>query len=219
MNQTDTALITRVLLLDPQCLLGRGMPDALRHEGVQVVGEAGCWDELQRLLGNVAADVLLLDGNVAGPAGLQILEAIKAQPSSPRTLVLSVNTEAAYAAQAARPGADGYLSRSCGIGALVDAIRSVAQGGLCTSPATATLQVGASGQPAALRPQHFSEREQQLLAMLASGHRLPDIAERLELPPKAVSVYRARLLEKMKLSNNAELAHYAMRHHLVAAAA
>lgn len=65
----------------------------------------------------------------------------------------------------------------------------------------------------------LSEREQQLLELLASGQRLPDIAERLDLAPKAVSVYRARLLEKMKLSTNAELAHYAMTHHLVGAAA
>jgi two-component system, NarL family, invasion response regulator UvrY len=217
MNQIDTAAATpRVLLLDDHALLRRGMRDALRDEGVRVVGEAASWDELQPLLRNAPADVLVLDGNVPGPGGLDVLEAIKAQPSPPRTLVMSMGADAAYAAQAARGGAAGYLSKSCDIATLTDAIRTVAQGRQYIAPAVACPGGDAQAAPT---QQHFSEREQQLLALLASGRRLPDIAERLELAPKAVSVYRARLLEKMKLSSNAELAHWAVRHNLVGAAA
>jgi two-component system invasion response regulator UvrY len=219
MMQTDTAATTRVLLVDNHALLRRGMRDALRDEGLRVVGEAGSWDELQPLLHSVAVDVLVLDSHLPGPAGLDVLNAIKKQPSPPHTLVMSTDAEGAYAAQASRAGAGGYLSKSCDIAALVDAIRTVAQGRQYVAPAIAARLADPLTASAQHLPQRFSEREQQLLAMLACGRRLPDIAERLELPAKAVSVYRARLLEKMKLSTNAELAHYAIRHNLVAAAA
>jgi DNA-binding NarL/FixJ family response regulator len=132
--------------------------------------------------------------------------------------VLSTDAQHADAARALHAGAGGYLNKSCGIAALVDAIGTVAQGRRYIAPAIASRLAGALASPAQPLPhQRFSGREQQLLALLASGQRLPDIAERLELPHKTVCVYRARLLEKMKLSNNAELAHYAIHHKLVAA--
>jgi DNA-binding NarL/FixJ family response regulator len=211
--------MTRVLLLDDHALLRRGMRDALREEGLRVVGEAGCWNELKPLLRGVAADVLVLDINVPGPSGQDVLETLKTQRSPLRTLALSTDAQDAHAARALRTGAGGYLNKSCGIAALADAVRTVAQGRRYIAPAIASQLAEALAQPAQ-HPLHqrFSDREQQLLALLASGHRLPDIAERLELPPKTVSVYRARLLEKMKLSTNAELAHYAIHHKLVSTA-
>ena len=219
MIQTTTPLLPRVLLLDDHALLRRGMRDALRDEGLQVVGEAGCWNELEPLLHNVPADVLVLDINVPGPRGQNVLETLQARSSPPRTLALSAQGEPVPAAQSPRAIAGGYLSKACGIATLVDAIQTVAQGRPYNAPAVTTQGADAPAASSA-QPLHqrFSERERQLLAMLASGRRLPDIAQRLELPPKTIGVYRARLLEKMKLSTNAELAHYAMHHKLMPAA-
>ena len=210
--------MTRVLLVDDHALIRRGMRDALRESGLEVAGEAASYDELGPLLRELSFDVLLLDINLPRVSGLEILELHRTLPSPPRTLVVSMYPEDQYAVKVLRAGAWGYVSKSADTAALVDAIRTVARGRKYISPSIASLLAEQLSAPVQHLPhERLSEREQQLLQMLALGRRLPEIAQQLDLPAKTVSVYRARLLEKMKLSSNAELAHYASRHNLLPA--
>jgi two-component system invasion response regulator UvrY len=210
--------MTRVLLVDDHALIRRGMRDALADDGVEVVGEAACWDELDPLLAAQACDVLLLDIQLPGPSGLDILERLAARPARPRTLVVSMYPEDPYAVKALGAGADGYVEKSADTAALVEAIARVARGERAVSTAIARL-LGQAPAPAGAGAAHdqLSPREQLLLVLIAQGLKLPDIADRLAVPPKTVGVYRARLLEKLKLSGNAEVAHYAATHGLVPA--
>lgn len=210
--------MTRLLLVDDHALIRRGMRDALRESGLEVAGEAGCYDELQPLLGQVAFDVLLLDINLPRTSGLEILELLKLQPAPPRALVVSMYPEDQYAVKALRAGAWGYVSKSGDTAALLEAIATVARGRRYISPAVASLLAEQLAAPVQHLPhERLSEREQQLMVLLASGLRLQDIAQQFGLPAKTVSVYRARLLEKMRMSSSAELAHYARRHNLMPA--
>ncbi|HZY19178.1 MAG TPA: response regulator transcription factor [Ramlibacter sp.] len=210
--------MTRVLLVDDHALIRRGLRDALGDAGVGVAGEAGCWDELQPLLDTRPFDVLLLDIQLPGPSGLEILQRLGTRPQRPRALVLSMYPEDPYALKALEAGAQGYVAKSSDTTQLVEAIARVARGERSVSDAIARLLASAATAGDAGAPhERLSPREQMLLVMLAQGVRLPEIAERLALPPRTVSVYRARLLEKMKLAGNAELAHYAARHRLLGA--
>ena len=209
--------MTQVLLVDDHALIRRGLRDALGDAGVQVAAEAACWDELAPLLDTTAFDVLLLDIHLPGRSGLEILELLKALPVPPRALVVSMYPEDPYALQALRAGAWGYVSKSSDTSVLVDAIGKVAAGRRHVSTAMASLLADRVASPVqGAAHERLSPREQQLLVLLARGLKLPDVAQHLDIQPKAVGVYRARLMEKMKRSSNAELTHYAQQHGLVA---
>lgn len=207
----------RLILVDDHALIRRGLRDTLSEEAdFEVVGEAGSWPQLQQLLGTTACDVLLLDVNLPGASGLDILKNMADEGHDLRALVVSMYPEDQYAVQALQAGAWGYVNKSADTPVLVEAVRTVAQGRKYISPAIAGLLVQRLVAPQSSLPhERLSEREQQTLVMIASGRKLSEIAEELGLSPKTVSVYRARLLEKMKLSSNAELTHYAVKHGLV----
>ncbi|MBC7603685.1 MAG: response regulator transcription factor [Ramlibacter sp.] len=212
--------MTALLLVDDHSLVRRGMRDALCDEGFTIAAEAADWPQLDALLGHVTADVMLLDINMPGPSGLDVLALLKARPNAPRPLVVSMYPEDPYAVRSLQAGAWGYVAKSGDTGVLVEAIRTVSQGRKFISPALAgaLADAAATQAPRELLPhQRLSPREQVLLGMLASGKRLPDIAVELEMPERTVSVYRARLMEKMRMSTTAELAHYARRYHLLPA--
>ncbi len=208
----------RVILLDDHALIRRGMRDVLSEEpGFEITGEAGSNDELQALLATTPCDVLLLDINLPGPSGLEVLQILGEQPQAPRALVVSMYPEDQYAVKSLRSGAWGYVNKSADSSVLVEAVRSVAQGRKYISPAIAALLVERLVSPEpALAHQRLSERELQMMMLISQGVKLPDIAAQLDVSPKTVSVYRARLLEKMKFSTNAEMAHYAVKHGLMA---
>lgn len=212
--------MTRLILLDDHTLIRRGMRDVLDGQaGLSIVGEAGSWDELQAVMAATPCDVLVVDINLPGPSGLDIIEALQrsaSAASAPRTLVVSMYPEDQYAVKALRAGASGYLNKSADSAVLIDAIRQVGQGRKYISPAVASLLVDQLAAPTRTLPhERLSDREQQLLVMIAGGQQLADIARQLDLTPKSVAVYRARLLEKMKFSTHGELAHYAMKHGLL----
>jgi DNA-binding NarL/FixJ family response regulator len=209
--------MTRLLLVDDHALIRRGMRDALGDEGLQVVGEAACWEELDPLLAAQPFDVLLLDIQLPGLSGLEILERLATQPEPPAALVVSMYPEDPYALKALGAGARGYIGKSADTASLVDAIARVARGERAISAAIARLLAQAGAAAGGAPHERLSAQERMLLALLAQGVRLPEIAERMALPPRTVSVYRARLLEKLKCAGNAELAHYAAKHGLVAA--
>jgi two-component system invasion response regulator UvrY len=165
---------------------------------------------------NTACDVLVLDLNLPGRGGLEVLASLREANSPIKVLIVSMFAEDQYAIRCLRAGAQGYLNKAGDPTELITAVRTVAQGRKYVTPAVAHMLVDSLNTPentslhAAL-----SERELQTLLKIASGKRLADIAEELMLSPKTVSVYRARVLEKLKLTNNAELTVYAIRNELV----
>ena len=207
----------RVILCDDHALIRRGIRDTLADApDLRVVGEAGDYAALRSLLREQACDVLVLDINLPGRSGLDALHALKEEGSPIKVLVVSMYPEDQYAIRALRAGAFGYVNKGGDPQAIVNAVRTVAQGRKYVTPEIAQMLVDSLTAPADELPHHkLSDRELQTLVLIASGRRLSDIAEELLLSPKTVSVYRSRVLEKLQLANNSELTVYAIRNGLV----
>lgn len=207
----------RVVLCDDHAVLRRGIRDTLCEvPDISVVGEAGGYSELREVLRNVPCDVLLLDINMPGRNGLEVLASLKETGSSVKVLVVSMYPEDQYALRSLRAGAYGYANKAGNPLELIAAVRTVAQGRKYLTPEVAQMLADSIAEPMPEQPHAaLSERELQTLVKIASGKRLSDIAEELMLSPKTVSVYRSRVLEKLRLSNNAELTVYAIRNQLV----
>lgn len=198
-------------------MVRRGIRDTLAEApDIQVVGEAGSYPELKALLRQQRCDVLVLDLSMPGRGGLDVLADLREEGSSTRALVVSMHEADQYAIRCLRAGAYGYLNKAGDPGELVVAVRMVAQGRKYVTPEVAQMLADSLASPEPESPHEtLSEREMQTLVKIAAGKRLAAIAEELMLSPKTVSVYRARVLEKLNLSNNAELAIYAIRNKLL----
>ena len=207
----------KVMLCDDHALIRRGIRDTLADaEDIQVVGEAGDYGELRALMRGSSCDVLVLDINLPGRSGLDVMHALKDEGSAIKVLVVSMYPEDQYAIRALRAGAYGYVNKGGDPQLIVQAVRTVAQGRKYVTPEIAQMLVESLTTPVAENAHDkLSDRELQTLVMIASGKRLSDIAEELTLSPKTVSVYRARVLEKLGLQNNSELTVYAIRNGLV----
>lgn len=209
--------MTDVILCDDHALIRRGIRDTLSDASdIRVVGEAGDYGELRSLMRTVRCDVLVLDINMPGRSGLDVLHALKEEGSPVKVLVVSMYPEDQYALRALRAGAFGYVNKGGDPQLIVQAVRMVAQGRKYVTPEIAQMLVESLTTPAPENAhQTLSDRELQTLVLIASGKRLSDIADELSLSPKTVSVYRARVLEKLALTNNSELTVYAIRNGLV----
>lgn len=207
----------RVILCDDHAVVRRGIRDTLSEAvDIRVVGEAGSYSEVRDLLRNTPCDVLVLDLNLPGRGGLEVLASMREADTPAKVLMVSMFPEDQYAIRCLRAGAQGYLNKAGDPAELITAVRSIAQGRKYVTADVAQMLVDNLSAPSneALHAA-LSERELQTLLKIASGKRLSDIAEELMLSPKTVSVYRSRVLEKLKLSNNAELTVYAIRNGLV----
>jgi len=207
----------KVILCDDHALIRRGIRDTLSDSpDIEVVGEAGDYGELRTLMRSHGCDVLVLDINMPGRSGLDVLHVLKDEGSPVRVLVVSMYPEDQYAIRALRAGAYGYVNKGGDPALIVAAVRTVAQGRKYVTPEIAQMLVESLTTPeSGTAHDKLSDREMQTLVMIASGKRLSDIAEELTLSPKTVSVYRARVLEKLGLGNNSELTVYAIRNGLV----
>lgn len=207
----------RVVLVDDHALIRRGLRESLTDAGdIRVVGEAGDYGELRQLLRDLEFDVLLLDINLPGRNGLDVLHSLAEDAARIRVLVLTMYPEDQYAIRALKAGAMGYLNKSADPEQIVAAIRTLHSGRKYITPAIAEalaerLSVVDSEHP----HERLSDREFQTMIRLASGQRLSDIAAELKLSPKTVSVYRARVLEKLAMQSNAELTAYCLRNGLM----
>jgi DNA-binding NarL/FixJ family response regulator len=214
----------KVILCDDHALIRRGIRDTLADaHDIEVVGEAADYGELRSLMRalaapgrGVACDVLVLDINLPGRSGLDVMHVLKDEGSPVKVLVVSMYPEDQYAIRALRAGAYGYVNKGSDPQLIVQAVRTVAQGRKYVTPEIAQMLVESLTAPVTENAHDkLSDRELQTLVMIASGKRLSDIAEELTLSPKTVSVYRARVLEKLGLQNNSELTVYAIRNGLV----
>jgi len=207
----------RVLIADDHAIIRQGLKQILSDtEDMEVTGEADGGIPAVQLIRDHQYDVVLLDVSMPDRNGIDTLKLIKKEAPKLPVLILSMHPEEQYAIRALRAGAAGYLSKQGAPEQLVTAIRQVAAGKKYVSAAVAEELANAIGEDLE-RPPHekLSDREYQTLCMISSGKTLTQIAEQLNLSVKTVSVYRARLLEKMKLRNNAELTHYGLKHGLV----
>lgn len=212
----------RVMIADDHTILRQGLKQILADlSDIVVAGEAGSGAEVMQLLrgcgdcGNACDfDIVVLDIAMPGRSGIDVLKQIKDEMAGLPVLVLSMYPEEQYALRLLKAGAAGYLTKESAPELLVEAIRKVASGRKYISPVVAEIlaeQLGGNG------PLHagLSDREFQILLQIASGKTVSEIAELMALSVKTVSTYRARVLEKMRMRNNAELTHYALKNQLV----
>lgn len=207
----------RVILCDDHAVVRKGIRDTLTEAAdIEVTGEAASYAEVRETLRHASCDVMVLDLNLPGRGGLEVMASLRESAPMIKVLIVSMFPEDQYAIRCLRAGAQGYLCKTGDPAELVTAVRTLAQGRKYVTPEVAQMLVEslADPTPEALHAT-LSERELQTLTKIASGRRLSDIAQELMLSPKTVSVYRARVLEKLRLSNNAELTVYAIRNGLV----
>jgi DNA-binding NarL/FixJ family response regulator len=207
----------RVILCDDHAMIRRGIRDTLSEAvDIQVTAEAGSYAEVREAMRSHPCDVLVLDINLPGRGGLEVLASLREVDSPIKVLIVSMFPEDQYAIRCLKAGAQGYLNKAGDPADLVTAVRTVAQGRKYVTPNVAQMLVDNLNSPESTSLHaSLSERELQTLLKIASGKRLSDIAEDLMLSPKTVSVYRSRVLEKLKLTNNSELTVYAIRNGLV----
>lgn len=207
----------RVILCDDHAMIRRGIRETLSEAvDIQVTAEASSYSEVREAIRTAPCDVLVLDLNLPGRGGMEVLSSLRESNSPIKVLILSMHPEDQYAIRCLRAGAQGYLNKAGEPADLITAVRTIAQGRKYVTPEVASMLVESLSTPEnQTLHASLSERELQTLLKIASGKRLSDIAEELMLSPKTVSVYRARVLEKLKLSNNAELTVYAIRNELV----
>lgn len=207
----------RVVLCDDHAFVRRGIRETLSEAvDIQVVADAGSYAEVREALRKFPCEVLVLDLNLPGRGGLEVLASLRESNSPIKVLVVSMYPEDQYAIRCLRAGAQGYLNKAGEPAELITAVRTLAQGRKYVTPAVSQMLVENLSSPTSeALHDTLSERELQTLQKIASGKRLSDIAEELMLSPKTVSVYRSRVLEKLKLSNSAELTVYAIRNNLV----
>ena len=207
----------RIAIVDDHQIVRAGFREMLADElGFVFPFEAATGEEALQGLREHETDVLLLDLSLPGQSGVDVLRAARQRYDTLRILMLSGFPEDRYALAMIRNGADGYICKDCSRDELVNAIRTVAQGRRYLSPRTAELMARqlSDGVPGALH-EKLSDRELQVFLRLAKGESVSDIALVLNLSVKTVSTYRSRLLEKLGVASNAELATYALRHGLI----
>jgi DNA-binding NarL/FixJ family response regulator len=209
--------VIRIVLVDDHAIVRRGIRGILEEQpGFRVVGEAADSGQLRALLRETQADVVVLDVGLPGRSGIEIVQGLTEDYPALRVLMLSIYPEDQYGLRALRSGAAGYLNKTSAPEELVRAVQTVAEGRKYVSRALGeALVMNLTGGDAERPHERLSNREYQTLLAIARGKRLSAIADELALSPKTVSVYRARILEKMGLANNAELTHYALKHGLV----
>lgn len=180
------------------------------------LGEAATAQQALDLVREQEWDAVVLDIGLPGRGGLEALKDIKHERPRLPVLILSMHAEDQYAVRAIRAGAGGYLTKEAAAGKLLDAIRKITAGGRFISPDLADLLAAELAEGAG-GPRHasLSDREFEVLRLIGSGRTVSDIAEQLALSVKTVSTYRSRILEKMRMKNNAELMQYVLTNRLL----
>jgi two-component system invasion response regulator UvrY len=209
--------LLRILLADDHSVVRQGVKQILAEAFAQAAfGEAQNANELLKLVGSERWDVAVLDLAMPGGNGLDTLKQIKHEFPQLPVLILSMFPEDQYAVRTIRAGAAGYLNKESAPEELVQAVRKILRGGVYISPAVADeLVVHARYEDDQPTHKHLSDREYQVMCLIASGKEVKEISAELVLSAKTISTYRARLLEKMNMKTNAELTHYAVRNGLV----
>ncbi|OGO40417.1 MAG: DNA-binding response regulator [Chloroflexi bacterium RBG_16_57_9] len=207
----------RVLIADDHAVVRQGLKQILQDTREMVVaGEALNGQEVLEKVRAEAWDVVVLDIAMPGRSGLDILKELKHERPKLPVLVLSMYAEDQFAVRVLKAGASGYLTKDSAPDELVKAIRKVVSGGKYVSPFLAEkLAFELNTDSSQLPHETLSDREFQVLRLIAAGKTTTEIAVDLSLSVKTISTFRARILQKMNLTTNAELIHYAIRNRLI----
>jgi DNA-binding NarL/FixJ family response regulator len=207
----------KILLTDDHAVVRRGMKDILAQDFKKAIfGEARNAQEALDLVWKENWDVVVLDITMPGRSGLEVLREIKKSKPRLPVLVLSMHPENQFAVRVLKHGAAGYMTKESAPDELVGAIKKVLAGGRYVSASLAEKLATYVSTDSPKPPQELlSDREFQVLRLIASGKLVSEIAKELSLSVKTISTYRTRILEKMGMRNNAELMHYAMQHDLL----
>jgi two-component system invasion response regulator UvrY len=212
-----TPSMIRILIADDHAIVRAGLKQFIAGEKDMVVsGEAADGMETLACVRKDECDVVLLDISMPGKNGIDTLRQLKRSRPDLPVLILSAYSEQQFAVSLLRAGASGYISKESASEQLVTAIRTVISGGKYVSPSVAQVLVSDLSSDAD-KPLHgtLSKREFQIFYRLASGESVSRIAEELFLSVKTVSTYRARILEKMQMSSNADLTYYAVKNNII----
>ena len=207
----------KILIADDHAIVRQGLKQIVTETRDMIVaGEASNGQELLDKIKENDYDVVVLDITMPGRNGMDVLRQLRSERPGLPILMLSIHPEEQYALRALRAGASGYLTKESASDELVVAIRKVSQGGKYISSSLAEklafeLEAGHKQAP----HETLSDREYQVMCMIASGKTVMEIAQELMLSEKTISTYRSRILEKMNMKNNAELTYYAIKNQLV----
>lgn len=207
----------KILIIEDHEIVRHGLKKILNEQpDDNTFGEASTASEALRLIAEQNWDLVVLDLTLGGRSGLEVLKELKELRPRLPVLILTMHSEEQYARRAFKAGAAGYITKDSPRAELVKAINKVAEGGRYVSHALAEelvidLERGSDGPP----HQILSDREFEVMCLIASGKTVGEIAVLLSLSDKTISTYRARLLEKMGMKTNAELTHYAIQNSLV----
>jgi len=207
----------KITIVDDHSIVRSGLVKILKEESdMMILAETSGYAELFASLKVAKPDIILLDISIPGKNGLEILKEVKQYYQSVKVLMLSMHPEDRFAVRAIKAGASGYVTKESASEELVRAIRQVYNGGKFITPSLTEKLVNYF-EILANKPEHekLSDRELQIMNMIASGKKVKEIADELSLSPATIATYRARVLEKMNLKSNVELANYALRHNLV----
>ena len=207
-----------ILIADDHAVVRRGLREILAEAlPAASFAEAGNGDQVIALLSKSAVQLLLLDINMPGRSGLDVLRDVKRSWPRVPVIVMSVQPADQYAVRCLRAGAAAYISKESAPEELAQAARRVLSGGKYVGPELAEKLIDTIDR-AGSKPLHelLSDREHEVMRMIAEGRALTDVADALHVSVKTVSTYRARILTKMQMKSNAELIRYAIEHGLLA---
>ncbi|HLJ39767.1 MAG TPA: response regulator transcription factor [Steroidobacteraceae bacterium] len=207
----------RILIADDHPIVRRGLKDIVASEqDMTVIGEAKTGDEALELARKLEWDVAVLDYSMPGCNGADLVREVKRHYPDRPVLVLSILPEEVHAGQVFKAGGAGYINKASANEDLTGAIRKVVNGGKYVSAAFAeklATELAEGGE----KPPHelLSDREYRVMWLIASGKQINEIAEEMSLSPSTISTYRARIMRKLALTNNAALVRYAMKYRLI----
>ena len=206
-----------ILLADDHAVVRRGLRDVLADAFPSAqFAEAGTGDEVLDYVRKHACNLVVLDVNMPGRSGVDVLREVKSIAPDVPVLMLSVQPEDQYAVRCLKAGASGYLSKDSAVEELVKAAQKVMDGGRYISEQLSEKLAREIQKPSIKEPhQLLSDRELEVMRMIASGNSLTEIGEALHLSVKTVSTYRSRCLLKMQMESNAELVRYVLEHKLL----
>lgn len=206
----------RILIADDHAIVRSGLKQVFATTSdLEIAGEATQGAEALDMVRAGGFHLLLMDMTMPGLSGIDLIRRLKAEAPGLPILVLSMHNEGQVVSRALRAGASGYVTKDSDPAILLAAIRKVAGGGHFLDPELVDAMVFAPGGVDALPHAQLSDREFQVMLLLAKGHSVNDIGDRLHLSAKTISTHKTRLMQKLGVDNNADLVRYAIRHGLI----
>jgi len=206
----------RVITVDDHAVVRCGLKQIIEEESdMQVVNEAGNGRDAISVIRQTVCDVVILDISLPGISGIEVLHHIRHERPDLPVLIMSMHEEKQYASRVLKAGASGYLMKDSIPEELINAIRRIIAGIKYISPSFSEALILEQESSGKALHENLSDREFQIMCMIARGKALKDIGEELCISGKTVSTYRTRILEKMKMKTNAEIVSYALKHELI----